>query len=89
MPWRPSTATNRWTSFVQVSLDGDPARGGAAAAELAELADTVAARRELRLRGVMAVPPMDWEPAAAFAQLARLSTRLRADHPDATRSPPG
>jgi hypothetical protein len=69
--------------FVQVSLDGDPARGGAAAAELAELADTVAARRELRLRGVMAVPPVNWEPAAAFEQLAQLSTRLRADHPDA------
>jgi uncharacterized pyridoxal phosphate-containing UPF0001 family protein len=31
----------------------------------------------------MAVPPLGADPDAAFAQLAELSVRLRARHPDA------
>jgi len=48
-----------------------------------ELADAVAARSELRLRGVMAVAPMAADPRAAFADLAAAAARLRAAHPDA------
>ena len=69
--------------FVQVSLDGDPDRGGVAVGDVAALADAVAARDELRLRGVMAVPPLGADPDAAFARLAELSAALRRDHPDA------
>ena len=38
---------------------------------------------ELRLRGVMAVAPMAADPRAAFAELATVSARLRAAHPQA------
>ncbi|MBE7188803.1 YggS family pyridoxal phosphate-dependent enzyme [Jatrophihabitans endophyticus] len=69
--------------FCQVSLDGDPDRGGVLEADLPALADLVAGRDELVLRGVMAVAPMDAEPDAAFEQLARISARLRREHPDA------
>jgi pyridoxal phosphate enzyme (YggS family) len=69
--------------FVQVSLDGDPARGGVLPDRVVELADAVAARSELRLRGVMAVAPMAADPRAAFADLAAAAARLRAAHPDA------
>jgi hypothetical protein len=69
--------------FVQLSLDGDPERGGAQPAELERLADAVAASPELRLRGVMAVPPVDADAAAAFTELAAQSRRLRAVHPEA------
>jgi pyridoxal phosphate enzyme (YggS family) len=69
--------------FVQLSLDDDPDRGGAPKDRLAELADAVAAQRHLRLRGIMAVPPMDADPDAAFAELADASLRLRRDHPGA------
>jgi uncharacterized pyridoxal phosphate-containing UPF0001 family protein len=31
----------------------------------------------------MAIPPLDVDPAAAFARLAALQTRLLTDHPDA------
>ena len=41
--------------LLQVSLDGDPSRGGARAAELPALAAAVAARTHLRVRGIMAV----------------------------------
>ena len=69
--------------FVQVSLDGDPDRGGVAPDGIAELADTIAGFPGLRLRGVMTVPPMGADPDSAFEQLAGLSQRLRADHPEA------
>jgi PLP dependent protein len=70
--------------LLQLSLDGDPARGGAVAADLPALADAVEAAPGLRLRGLMAVAPLGAEPAAAFAELARVAALLRADHPTVT-----
>jgi pyridoxal phosphate enzyme (YggS family) len=69
--------------FVQISLDEDPDRGGVPAAGLLELAGAVAARPELRLRGVMAVPPIDADPDEAFARVAELSSQVRTAYPDA------
>jgi pyridoxal phosphate enzyme (YggS family) len=69
--------------FVQVSLDGDPARGGALAADVPAIADAAAARPHLRLRGVMAVPPLGADPDACFARLAEISATLREQHPGA------
>ncbi len=69
--------------LVQVSLDGDPSRGGAPAADVPALADAVAAGRGLRLAGLMAVAPLDEEPQRAFGRLAELAERVRHDHPDA------
>jgi PLP dependent protein len=69
--------------LIQVSLDGDPARGGVTAAALPTLAAGIAATADLLLAGVMAVAPLDAEPAAAFARLAEITADLRAVHPDA------
>lgn len=69
--------------LVQVSIDGDPARGGAAGAELTRLADAVAGTDSLRLRGVMAVAPMSWPAADAFGRLAEIAAGVRVDHPEA------
>ena len=69
--------------FVQVSLDDDPERGGVSVEHLGELADAVAARDELRLRGVMAVPPLGSDPRREFARLEEISRALRQDHPEA------
>jgi pyridoxal phosphate enzyme (YggS family) len=76
--------------LVQVSLDGDPERGGAVAdgadpdRDLWRVAAAVAGAGGLRLGGLMAVAPLEWEPERAFAALADLAGRLRAEHPDAT-----
>ena len=76
--------------LVQISLDGDPARGGAVAGaaeaerDLWRVADAVAAAGHLRLGGVMAVAPASWDPDAAFEKLAALAGRMVADHPDST-----
>ncbi len=69
--------------FVQVSLDGDPDRGGVAPEDVGELADTIAGHAALRLRGVMAVPPMGSDPAIEFARLGEIADRLRERHPNA------
>jgi len=77
-------ADRRLDVLLQVSLDGDPARAGAPVEQVPALADEVAAAASLRLAGVMAVPPLDADPAAAFDVLAAVAARLRADHPTAT-----
>jgi pyridoxal phosphate enzyme (YggS family) len=70
-------------ALVQVSLDGDPRRGGALPQHVPALADHVAASPGLRLRGVMAVAPLGEDPAAAFARLAATAAGLREQHPEA------
>lgn len=70
--------------LVQVSLDGDAARGGVPAGELDRVVDAVAEWPALRLRGVMAVAPLGWSPETAFAELAEVAVRIRGDHPEAT-----
>jgi hypothetical protein len=80
-------------AFVQVSIDGDPSRGGAVDSrstlvdedrDLWRVADAVAAADGMRLAGLMAVAPLDWEPERAFDVLTGLSARLLVDHPTAT-----
>jgi PLP dependent protein len=70
--------------LIQVSIDGDPDRGGVAGDDLWRVSDTVAESTGLRLGGLMAVAPVDWDPDRAFAELAALSGRLSTAHPGAT-----
>jgi pyridoxal phosphate enzyme (YggS family) len=70
--------------LLQINLTNDPGRGGVAPAELDRLAEHVSGCRTLRLRGVMAVAPLDEAPAVAFARLSGYAARVRAIAPDAT-----
>lgn len=81
---RERTASGRLEVFVQVSLDGDPDRGGAVPADVPALADAVAAAQYLDLAGVMAVAPAGWEAERAFADLAAVAAAVRQQHPTAT-----
>jgi pyridoxal phosphate enzyme, yggS family len=69
--------------FLQVSLDGDTARGGAKEEEIFSLADYVDDADHLLLRGLMAVPPLHSDADWAFSQLYNLSQKLQVDHPHA------
>ncbi|WKU07548.1 YggS family pyridoxal phosphate-dependent enzyme [Micromonospora sp. HUAS LYJ1] len=77
-------------TLVQVSLDGDPARGGALpdAADpergLGPVAEALAGAGALRLAGLMAVAPLGWEPERAFARLAEVAAAFRVGYPTAT-----
>lgn len=70
--------------LVQVNLTDDAGRGGVAPAEAAALAEHVLALPSLRLRGVMAVAPLEEEPAAAFERLRVVAGRVRAIEPTAS-----
>jgi PLP dependent protein len=76
--------------LVQVSIDGDPARGGTVAGSgdpergLPAVAEAVAGAASLRLAGLMAVAPLGWTPDDAFARLADVAAWVRAAHPTAT-----
>jgi PLP dependent protein len=70
--------------LIEVSLDDDPARGGAPAAEVPALAEAVAAEASLVLGGVMAIPPLGVPPAEAFARLLDSAAAVRAVRPAAT-----
>lgn len=70
--------------LVQINLTLDAGRGGASESDVVALAEHVAGCPGLRLRGVMAVAPLDEHPAAAFARLASHAARVRAVVPDAT-----
>jgi pyridoxal phosphate enzyme (YggS family) len=70
--------------FVQVALSDDPQRGGVPIGEVDALVEHVLAVGTVRLRGVMAVAPLDEEPRAAFARLRSVSDAVRRLAPDAT-----
>jgi PLP dependent protein len=80
-------AGHRLDVLLQVDLGGpvgeEAARGGAAPADVPALADAVGGLEALRLRGLMAVAPRGADPGPAFARLASLAERVRADHPGA------
>ncbi len=70
--------------LVEVSLDGDPARGGAVADQVPGLAEALAAEEGLVLGGVMAIAPLTMEPADAFGRLLVSAAAVRTVRPDAT-----
>jgi PLP dependent protein len=70
--------------LVEVSLDGDPARGGAVPGEVPALAEALANEPGLVLAGVMAIAPLGMAPREAFASLLDSAAVVRAVRPAAT-----
>jgi pyridoxal phosphate enzyme (YggS family) len=69
--------------FIQVSLDGDTARGGVVIDEVSALAEAIESDSALVLRGVMAVAPLGVPPRPAFDRLREVSDRLQSRWPRA------
>ena len=72
------------TCLVQVSLDGDPSRGGALISQLPEIAAAIEAEQGVALGGVMAVAPLGVAPETAFSSLRAISGTAREVNPAAT-----
>jgi PLP dependent protein len=70
--------------LIEVSLDGDPDRGGAPAGQVPGLAEALMAETGLVLAGVMAIAPLGLPPADAFASLLDSAAAVRAVRPAAT-----
>ena len=60
--------------YVQVKIGEEEQKGGCAIGEIGELVAAVRATR-LPLAGLMAIPPLGFEPAPYFALLAKLARR--------------
>lgn len=69
--------------FLQVNLTDDPNRGGVTEDELEPMAEAVLAAPGLRLRGLMAVAPLDEPARPAFARVRTLSERVQRLAPEA------
>lgn len=70
--------------LLQVNLTDDAGRGGVSPAGVEGLAAHVRELDTLRVRGVMAVAPLDEEPARAFERLRGCADAVRRVVPDAT-----
>ena len=70
--------------LIEVSLDADPARGGALASDVPGLAEALTAEDGLILAGVMAIAPLGMPPVEAFAKLLDSAAVVRAVRPTAT-----
>lgn len=70
--------------LVQVNLTDDPGRGGVVPGEARALAEHVKTLSSLRLRGVMAVAPLDEDPTPAFERLRVIADGIRSVDPAAT-----
>jgi pyridoxal phosphate enzyme (YggS family) len=68
--------------FLQLSLDGNPERGGMLEPDLFELAGKVTQLSGIKLLGIMSVPPVTQEAALAFAEIAAVHQRFIAEYPD-------
>lgn len=72
--------------LVQVNIDDEAGKHGCRPEEVPALAALVAAEPRLRLRGLMAIPAPDPDPArrrAAFRAMRTLFEALAGDHPGA------
>jgi PLP dependent protein len=70
--------------YLQLSLDGDPDRGGvdvAATAEVDRLCAAIDAAAGLDLVGLMAIPPLGADPEEAFARLRDERDRVQETYP--------
>jgi pyridoxal phosphate enzyme (YggS family) len=70
--------------LLQVSLDRNPARGGVLPSDLPAVADRVENAENLRLTGLMAIPPLDADPEPEFARLADLHAEFLTRYPAGT-----
>ena len=67
-------AGRRPECFIQVNIGEEPQKGGCAPADLPDLL-AAAQAAGLPLAGLMAIPPLEIEPAPYFALLAKLARR--------------
>ena len=61
---------------ININLHDEPSKAGTTPAELPALAATIGECHNLRLRGLMAIPASDADPADAFGELAELHRTL-------------
>jgi PLP dependent protein len=70
--------------YIQLSLDGDESRGGVdvdSPGRVDELCAAAQTAEGLKFVGLMAIPPLESDPAEAFARLAQERERVQRGYP--------
>lgn len=70
--------------FIQLSLDGDPTRGGVPENKISELALGVMDLSHVNLIGLMCVLPLDVDPREGFTKVASIHRHFQGEFPEAT-----
>jgi pyridoxal phosphate enzyme (YggS family) len=80
------TSEKRVDGFIELNLTPDPDRGGVANPDdMLALAELISTTDTIELRGVMAVAPLDVEPAEAFERVSAWSAALTQEFPHANQ----
>ena len=69
--------------FLQISLDGAPDRGGVIATEVKALAEKMTNLPQIKLVGLMCVPPVEYEHQRAFSEIADIHQSFLTTFPSA------
>lgn len=69
--------------FLQLSLDGAADRGGVTAAEISALAEQVSQMPNIKLVGLMCVPPVSYEHERAFSEISDIHHGFISAFPEA------
>lgn len=69
--------------FIQLSLDGDPHRGGVLEENVQALATAAENAENLNLMGLMCVPPVVADPESAYREISEIHQRFIALYPAA------
>jgi pyridoxal phosphate enzyme (YggS family) len=77
-----STAGGRQGVLLQVNVTGEARKGGCDPAALPSLAEAVARTTGVTAVGLMAIPPLDGDPAMVFDRLRELRARVAETHPE-------
>ncbi|SQG65001.1 predicted enzyme with a TIM-barrel fold [Corynebacterium renale] len=62
--------------FIQISADGDTARGGALKEDVPAIAEALLEGEHVQFAGLMVVPPLDANPARVFSQTRQYCDEL-------------
>ncbi|MCX6444617.1 MAG: YggS family pyridoxal phosphate-dependent enzyme [Actinobacteria bacterium] len=80
-----SVLTKDLDVFIQLSLDGDPDRGGVSRENLPHLAQEISALAGINILGLMCVLPLGVEAKVGFAEVAEIHRGFQRDFPNATK----
>jgi len=75
--WMASGRTGQLSVFIEVNTDGEGTKSGVSPEEAPVLCEEIALHPELKLLGLMCVPPSGEDPVARFRALAALERGLR------------
>jgi pyridoxal phosphate enzyme (YggS family) len=76
-----SEDNRRIDAFLQLSLDGDPERGGVVEDELLRLAESISSLGSITIIDLMCVPPVEMNPGVAFAEIEVIHQRFLEHFP--------